>query len=169
VGPLRLTLLRHGQAQPADGRPQDFERPLTRRGAAEAREMSTRLVHRNLIPDLILVSPAERTWATAAIVAGTCELDSKQVECERELYLATPETVWRLLTRREWGARHILVCGHNPGLSVLAGRLGPAPQPGNLPTAGLATAVWTHASWTTVEPETASLCEWDDPDNIADL
>ena len=73
-------------------------------------------MHRDLIPDLILVSPAERAWSTAEIVAGACELDSKQVQCARELYLATPETTWRLLARRDPALRHILICGHNPGL-----------------------------------------------------
>jgi phosphohistidine phosphatase len=152
-----------------DSCPEDFERVLTRRGAIEAQEMAARIVHRNLIPDLILVSPSERTWATASIIAGACELDAKQIQCARELYLATPETTWRLLTRRDAALKHILLCGHNPGLSQLASRLGPTPQPRDLPTAGLATALWHHASWATMEPETASSCELDDPENPADL
>jgi phosphohistidine phosphatase len=169
VGKRRLTLLRHGQAQAIDSCPEDFERALTRRGAIEAQEMAARIVNRDLIPDLILVSPAERSWATAAIVAGVCELDSKQVEGARELYLATPETTWRLLTQRDPALRHILICGHNPGLSEIASRLGPKPQARNLPTAGLATAVWHNADWATLQPETASSCELDDPESLADL
>jgi phosphohistidine phosphatase len=169
VGTLRLTLLRHGQAHAIDSCPEDFERTLTRRGAVEAQEMASRLVHRSLIPDLILVSPAERAWATASLVAGVCELDGKQLQCARELYLATLETTWQLVTRRDWRLGHVLICGHNPGLSELASRLGPKPQPRDLPTAGLATAVWHHAAWTTIQPETASVCELDDPESMADL
>jgi phosphohistidine phosphatase len=155
-------LLRHGQAEPVDSCREDFERALTRRGLIEAREMAARLVARELVPDLILVSPAERTWATAAVVAGACELDTKQVQCARELYLASAESTWRLL-RRGWPVGHVLICGHNPGLSQIASRLGPMPQTRELPTAGLATAVWEHAEWTSIEPETASLSEFDDP------
>jgi phosphohistidine phosphatase len=169
VGTRRLTLLRHGQAQPLDTVMEDFERTLTRRGNIEAQEMATRIVHRNLVPDLILVSPAERAWSTAEIIAGACELDSKQVQCARELYLATPETTWRLLARRDTGLRHILICGHNPGLSQVASRLGPKPQRRNLPTGGIATAVWHNASWDTLQPETAFSCELDDPESMADL
>ncbi len=80
MGPRRLTLLRHGQAQPIDSCPEDFERELTRRGIVEAQEIAQRLVQRNLIPDLILVSPAERAWSTAEIVAAACELDAKQIQ-----------------------------------------------------------------------------------------
>jgi len=169
VGTRRLTLLRHGQAQTIDACTEDFERALTRRGTIEAQEMASRLVHRNLVPDLILVSPAERAWSTAEILASACELDSKHLQCARELYLATPEATWRLLARRDSALRHILICGHNPGLSQLASRLGPQPERRNLATGGLVTAVWQNAQWDTLQPETASTCELDDPENMADF
>ncbi len=165
----RLTLLRHGQAQPIDSCPEDFDRTLTRRGVFEAREMAARIVRRNLVPDLILASPAERSWATAAIVAEACELDGKQIEAARELYLATAQTTWRLVTLRDAKVKHILICGHNPGLSQIASRLGPTPRARELPTAGLASAVWHHAEWATLQPETAGSCELDDPDRALDF
>lgn len=165
----RLTLLRHGEAQALDSSPEDFERTLTRRGSIEAQEIAARIVHHDLVPDLILVSPAERAWSTAEIVAGACELDTKQVQCARELYLATAEATWRLLARRDPGLRHIMICGHNPGLSQVASRLGPMPQRRNLPTGGLATAVWFNIDWDNMQPETASSCELYDPDSPLDL
>lgn len=168
MGTRRLTLLRHGKAQPVDACPEDFERALTRRGVIEAREMATRLVRRGLIPDLLLVSPAERAWATAEIVAEACELDPKQVQCARELYLATPETAWRLVAKRDASLGHVLICGHNPGLSQIAGRFGPKPQPRELSTGGLATALWHDAEWSTLQPESAVSCELDDPESMAD-
>jgi phosphohistidine phosphatase len=131
--------------------------------------MAARIVYRGLIPDLILVSPAERAWATAEIVAAACELDPKQVQCARELYLATPEATWRLLTRRDSALRHIMICGHNPGLSQIASRLGPKPQPRELATAGIASAVWNAAHWESLQPETAISCDLDDPESLADL
>jgi len=169
VDKRRLTLLRHGEAQALDTSPEDFERTLTRRGNVEAHDIAERMVHHRLIPDLILVSPAERALATAEIVADACDLDTKQVQCARELYLATPEATWRLLARRDPALRHILICGHNPGLSQVASRLGPAPQRRNLPTGGLATAIWLNAEWDTMQPETAAGCEVYDPDSPLDL
>ncbi len=169
MGARRLTLLRHGKAQSIDACAEDFERTLTHRGTVEAQEMAARLVYRSLIPDLILVSPAERAWATAEIIAAACELDPKQVQCARELYLAAPETAWRLLAKRDAGLKHIMICGHNPGLSQIAGRFGPKPQRRELPTAGLVTAVWNNAEWKTLRPESADACESDDPESMADL
>ncbi len=169
MGSRRLTLLRHGKAQSIDSCAEDFERTLTRRGSIEAQEMAARIVYRDLVPDLILVSPAERAWATAEIVALACELESRQVQCARELYLASPETTWRLLTRRDPALRHIMICGHNPGLSQIASRLGPKPQLRELPTAGMASAVWHDAEWKSLQPESADSCELDDPESMADL
>ena len=169
MGTRRLTLLRHGKAQSIDACAEDFERPLTRRGTIEAREMAMRIVYRDLIPDLILVSPAERAWATAEIIAAACELDAKQVQCARELYLATPEATWRLLRGRDPTLRHIMICGHNPGLSQIASRLGTKPLPRELPTAGIASAVWYNALWQTLQPESAVSCDLDDPESMADL
>jgi phosphohistidine phosphatase len=168
VGTRRLTLLRHGKAQSIDACAEDFERTLTRRGCIEAQEMAARIVQRNLIPDLILVSPAERAWATAEIIADACELDARQVQCARELYLATPETTWLLVTRRDAALRHVLICGHNPGLSHIASRFGPKPQARELPTAGIASAVWHNALWETLQPESAISCDLDDPESMAD-
>ncbi len=169
MGTRRLTLLRHGHAHGPDAYAEDFERPLTRRGAAEAREMGKRLVNRSLIPDLLLVSPAERSWATAEIVAKACDLDAKQVLCARELYLANGERIWRVLAQRHGAAHHVLICAHNPGLSELASRFGPKPQARELPTAGLATALWRSATWEALEPESAGECDFDDPESMADL
>jgi len=168
VGPRRLTLLRHGHAQPIDSCAEDFERELTRRGTIEAQEIGARLLQRDLIPDLILVSPAERAWSTAEIVAAACELDAKQIQGARELYLATPETVWRVLHSRGGSVKHIMICGHNPGLSQIASRFGPHPQARELPTAGIATARWQHADWATLQPESAESCEFDDPEGSDD-
>jgi len=74
-----------------------------------------------------------------------------------------------LLARRDPALRHILICGHNPGLSQVASRFGPVPERRNLPTAGLATAVWLNGQWDTMEPETASICELYDPESPLDL
>jgi phosphohistidine phosphatase len=168
VGPRRLTLLRHGQAEAVDACPEDFERALTHRGSIEAQKMATRLAQRNLIPDLLLVSPAERAWATAEIIAATCELEPKQIQCARELYLGSPETTWRLLAHRAASLSHIMICGHNPCLSQIASRMGPKPQRRELSTAGIATAVWHRGDWQTLQPELADSCELDDPDSMDD-
>jgi hypothetical protein len=54
-------------------------------------------------------------------------------------------------------------------LSQIASRLGPKRQFRELPTGGLATAVWQAADWKTLQPESALSCDLDDPESMADL
>jgi phosphohistidine phosphatase len=166
---LRLTLLRHGQAESADVWAEDFDRPLTRRGHAEAREMAQRLVNRALTPDLILTSPADRTIATAEHIARAFDLDSHRLICARELYQASAEALWQRCISVPRGVAHILVCAHNPGLSDLASRLGPKRQSRSLPTGGLVTASWRSTAWDEISPQSAIESESDDPESMADL
>jgi phosphohistidine phosphatase len=167
MGARRLTLLRHGSAESPDLWAEDFERPLTKEGRAEAAEMARRLQQRDWIPSLMLVSPAERTWATAQILMQILGLDEKQVRAERELYLATPETIWQIIARQPGGVQHLLICAHNPGLSALASRFGRKPRRHDLPPAGLAMAHWPDTAWENLSPRSALHCDFDDPDNPA--
>ncbi|HVC01707.1 MAG TPA: histidine phosphatase family protein [Steroidobacteraceae bacterium] len=163
----RLTLLRHGNARPAERDGDDRERRLTERGKQEAQEMARRLRSRQLVPDLIIASPAARAWATAEIIARTCALEGSRLRAADELYAAEWRTIWRLAAACDRDVHHLLICAHNPGLSELASRLGPLPQSRHLPTAGLASALWEDGAWDDIAPPDAHRCEFDDPQSIS--
>ena len=163
MDPRRLTLLRHGSAESQDAWPEDIDRPLTRQGLLEAKEMGRRLLQRGWVPQLILTSPAERTWGTAQVLGKVFDLEEKQVCCIRQLYLATPETLWATIASQPAAIRHLLVCGHNPGLSDLASRFGHRPRRHELRTAGAVTAEWPETPWEALSPRSALHCSFDDP------
>lgn len=148
-------LLRHGHAHPESPHAEDFDRELTPRGRHEAQAVGARLAADGPVPDVLFASPAARTTATAQIVASCCAIDPGRIEYDEALYLAGPEAIWRVLTERGANRRRVLVCAHNPGISDLAGRLGPHPQRLELPTAGLVIADWPLGEWHGVRPESA--------------
>ncbi len=164
MGPhRRLTLLRHGKAHPAvDG--EDPIRTLTKRGVRQAEEMGRRLRERGWIPDLVVASPAVRTWATAEIVARACGLGARSLRRAEALYGAAPATIWKIATASDPEARHVLICGHNPGLSELASRFGPRPEARRLGTGALASAVWDRGGWDEIDPEDAVRCDSEQPE-----
>ncbi|MGA2776247.1 MAG: histidine phosphatase family protein [Steroidobacteraceae bacterium] len=155
MGSRRLILLRHGQAHPESTQHEDFDRTLTPRGVREAEEVGRYLVAAALEPDLVIASPAARTRTTASIVAERCGIDTKLIQFPRALYQASDETIWRQVGACAANVGCVLICGHNPGLSQLASRLGPQPTDRGLPTAGLASALWTHGDWADLEPQSA--------------
>ncbi|MFI4890720.1 MAG: SixA phosphatase family protein [Steroidobacterales bacterium] len=156
MGTLRLTLLRHGHAQPPDEAAEDFGRQLTARGRTEATQLGKRLAKAALIPDLILASSAQRTQTTVQLLAAALSVPAGRIQCLDELYNASAHRIWSVATTQAgtWhagAAQHVLVCGHNPGISRLASRLGAHPQALDLPPAGLVTGVWNHQSWASVQ------------------
>ena len=159
MGTLRLTLLRHGHAEPIAGAADDFARQLTARGRVEATGVGARLALAGLVPDLVLASTARRTQATAQLMAAACSIAKDRLECRDELYNASAETIWQVAATQAGRARHVLVVGHNPGISQLASRLtartAGLPRRVDLPPAGLVTATWHHPAWANLEADDA--------------
>jgi phosphohistidine phosphatase len=118
-----LTLLRHGSASWPSGQSGDFGRPLDAQGIAEASQAAAALASGDAPVTLILASSAARTQQTAQIVAAGLELRPDQLILDRRLYLAEAAHLEELLQELAAGAAHVLVVGHNPGLSDLASRL----------------------------------------------
>jgi phosphohistidine phosphatase len=148
----RLTLMRHGDAQWKDPEVVDFARPLNRRGTAEAEAMARRLAELTLIPDLLIASPARRTQQTAEIVARELALGPRNIQHEEALYLAAARDILKLV--QDMGPRvpHLMVIGHNPGISELAHLLAPGGEIGGLATAGISTITLDIDKWSDVAP-----------------
>ncbi|NQV26059.1 MAG: histidine phosphatase family protein [Rhodopirellula sp.] len=117
-----LIVLRHGKAdQP--GSVVDFNRSLTERGRREAVRTGEVLAERDLIPDLIVTSTANRAHATAQFVAEGCEYSGELVLSD-DLYLPTQAAIME--TVREIPEQHtrVLIVGHNPGFAMFASKFG---------------------------------------------
>src|SRR5882762_5211394 len=134
----RLTLMRHADARWNDPAISDLERPLNRRGTAAAEAMARRLLDLELIPDLLLASPARRTQQTADIVARELSLPARRVLREEALYLASAPDMLKLVQGTGPRVAHLLFVAHDPRGSLLFLLL-----PRHCGGAGLATAaVW---------------------------
>ena len=114
---LRLVLFRHGRAVPHDQGP-DIARSLTDTGRIESIEVAKALHEGGIDPDLVLVSPAIRTretWDSAKTF-----FPAAQIQIERDLYLAMPETILSLIHAIKDGPKITMIVGHNPALHDLA-------------------------------------------------
>ena len=146
----RLTLMRHGDAQWKDPEVADFARPLNRRGTAEAEAMARRLAELALIPDLIMTSPARRTQQTAEIVARELALGPRNVRYEEPLYLAGAREILKHAQAIGPRVPHLMIIGHNPGVSELAHLLAPGSELGGLATAAICTLTFDTDQWSAV-------------------
>lgn len=120
-----LTLLRHAKSAWGDPSRSDFDRPLNDRGRKAARAMGREMRRLGLAYDLILASPAARVIETLNELAQGYGGAVATVQDER-IYLASPNTLLALIRATDDETGNLLVCGHNPGLALLALRLGRA-------------------------------------------
>ena len=118
-----LTLMRHGRAEPKHPRATDFDRPLHRRGVLEATRMAERLHARGPTPDLLICSSAARTMQTAEVFARVMNLPARKLLADDELYLAEPDELLNVIRATSNKVTHLMLVGHNPGLSSCANRL----------------------------------------------
>jgi phosphohistidine phosphatase len=159
----RLTLMRHGDARWKDAGLSDFERPLNRRGSGAAEAMARRLLELELVPDLMLVSPARRAQQTGEIVARELSIPARRVVREERLYLATAGDLLQVM--RDTGPRiaHLLLIAHNPGLSELAASLAPESAKGGLASAAVCSIAFEAAGWDALGPESVKQVQHETP------
>ncbi len=147
----RLTLMRHANAQWKDPQIADFDRPLNRRGNSEAEAMSRRLLELQLIPTVLITSSALRAQQTADIVARELGVAARNLRREESLYLAPAEDILRVVQTTGPRIPHLMIVGHNPGITEVANLLTPTPSIEDLPTAAVCSLTFDTRSWAGVE------------------
>src|SRR5471030_1095380 len=93
----RLTLVRHAHAKVQDPPITDFERPLSRRGRSEAKATALQLLEQELVPDLMIASPARRTLQTAEILARELHVADRHLREDESLYLAAADGILNVI------------------------------------------------------------------------
>ena len=117
---LDLLLLRHAKSSWAEANQPDIDRPLNARGRKAASLIGGALVSRNLLPGLVLCSPAQRTRETWAIAAH--EFPSRPpLKIVDELYdFGDGSALLKAIITHGAAATPLLLIAHNPAIQHLA-------------------------------------------------
>lgn len=151
-----LLLLRHAKSCWNEPGTSDFDRPLNDRGKRDAPRMGQLIREQNLVPDLIVSSPAKRARKTADVIAETCGYKNS-VEVVDGVYEANVKTLIKVLAKSAPIAERVMLVGHNPGLDELLYALTGDDE--HLPTAGLAQLTVAVSKWRDLEANTAAKLE----------
>jgi phosphohistidine phosphatase len=142
----QLTLLRHAKSSRKDTSLADFDRPLNKRGREDAPRMGRWLRQQELAPDLVLVSPAARTRATAEAVLESLGVAAGRVLFREDIYEAEIGELLEMLRALDDASAHVLLVGHNPGLTDLWNHLSTV-RTENIPTCGAFSLNLSVSSW----------------------
>ena len=108
-----VLLMRHGKSKRGPEYETDSERPLAKRGRRDAARVGEFLAARDLLPDVILCSPAERAQDTAERLADAADYQG-QIQYEESLYFGSVEDYMALLWAMDDTVSRVLFVGHNP-------------------------------------------------------
>ena len=161
---IRLTLLRHAKSSWDDAGLDDFDRPLNPRGRRDAPEMGRRLHASEQVPDLLITSPAMRALKTARMAACEMGFPEQRIITEPSLYHASASGLFSILASLETRARHVMLVGHNPGLTDFAVHLSDV-RIDNLPTASLFCCDLELSDLSEIAPGTGHFVYYDFPKN----
>lgn len=166
----RLTLIRHANAEWKNASVPDFDRPLNKRGLSEAEAMGKLLLEQELVPDLLLASPARRTQQTTEILLRKISLAPRRVKAVESLYLAPLEDILTIVRGTGPKVQHLAIVGHNPGISDLARHLAPEGVPlVDLSTGAACTLTFTARSWTHLAGPAARAVQYQPPSKLFSL
>lgn len=107
----------------------DIDRPLNERGRQDALRMGEYLKQQNLVPDIMIVSSAQRTLETASLLLTNLPLDEENVIVDEALYLADSETLLETIELYASDNQRLLILAHNPGMDYLVSYLASTPPP----------------------------------------
>ena len=164
-----LYIIRHAKSSWDDDRLSDFDRPLNERGKRDAPSMGKRLKERDVVPDMVLSSPAKRALSTAKKITNALGFDSEKIKTDRRLYHADSEMILLLVQEIKNKHQTALVFGHNPGLTDFANSVMTDKMfIDNIPTCGVVAFLFDVSDWKDVKRKSGKIIFFDYPKNSGD-
>lgn len=157
-----LYLVRHAKSSWDYPALDDIDRPLSKRGKKNAPEMGERLVARNILPEILVSSPAKRAISTARRIADEIGFPREAIVSEDRLYLASVEDIVDVVRRTGNEVNSLMIFGHNPGFTDTANTLCGS-DIYNIPTCGIAAIRFDTDDWQSVQPGEGQLLFFDFP------
>jgi phosphohistidine phosphatase len=157
----KIFLIRHAKSSWDEPWSRDHDRPLAPRGLKAAPIMGKRLSKKDIFPDLIISSTAERAKETAILIAKELGTADQKIVLESRLYHAPPSTYLNVIRQQPESIQTLFLVGHNPGMTDLIQNLGVDLD--NLPTAGICGFTCLANTWKEFSEENSQLIFIDYP------
>ncbi|REJ75369.1 MAG: histidine phosphatase family protein [Acidobacteria bacterium] len=151
-----LYVLRHAKSSWDHPELSDFERPLNDRGRKAAPFMGRLMAERDLVPEVIVSSPAVRAKTTARLASEAGDFGA-EIRFDERIYGAGSNTLVYIVAEIDDSYSSAMIVGHNPGFEDLVAAL--TGESHRFPTAALAVIDLDVPNWSEVTRGTGSLRE----------
>ena len=114
-----IYLIRHAKSSWKDIDKNDLDRPLKKRGVQDIKTMADALKQENVQIELMMTSPAVRSFDTAKILVDTLKVESSKFQVKEKLYLPDFPTLLKSILYLSDDLQTVAIVGHEPSLSSL--------------------------------------------------
>ena len=142
-----IYLVRHAKSSHDNPELADFDRPLAKRGHADAKIMSALLKRMGVSPDLLLTSPAKRTQQTAEYFKNALFKDYHKIKLDSAIYRCSPTTLIHQLSLLDDKHNSVMVFAHNPATTRAANFFQVDSLIENVPTTGIVAIEFGITEW----------------------
>lgn len=159
----KIFLIRHAKTEKTSESGKDFDRALKTKGIAQSHWLRGYFSNQYFTIKKVYASPAKRTTQTAEIIFSNKFID---IEFFDDLYNGSTSDYKKLIETVPEEIDHIVIVGHNPGISDFAYYL--TGEPENLSTSQCLIIDFTAESWKTIGPNSGIIEQNFTPD-VVDL
>ena len=145
-----IYLLRHAKSSWDNPQLDDFERPLNKRGHVDAPLMGNVMEKMNILPDLIISSPAIRASMTARFVADAINYPLEKIHYNENIYESGQNELLEVIYTVDDAVDKLMLVGHNPSFTYFAHYLAKF-DVNNIPTCDLFGAELNISYWTKIK------------------
>lgn len=158
----KLYLARHAKSSWDYPELTDFERPLNKRGRRDAPYIGKVLNDMNVMPDLILSSPAIRAYYTARTIAGRIGYPLEEVETSEIIYENDAAQIIGLIQSLDDEIESLMIFGHNPSLTSINNYLSNK-RINNIPTCAIVCLEFNTDNWSNVKTDSGKFIFYEYP------
>ena len=130
--------------------------------------MGGKLKKRDILPDLVLSSPAKRAKKTAIAVAKALDYPKKKILFFDKMYHASARYLFELLKSLDDEKETIMLFGHNPSFNDFADMLLKRNPIYNIPTTGVCCIRFDVNQWQKIEEGKGEFIFFDYPKRYKD-
>jgi phosphohistidine phosphatase len=142
----KLIIVRHGKSSWGYENVADIDRPLKNKGIRNSYEMAARIHDNNLIPDIIISSPAIRALHSAIIFLRVLKVPLDKLFVNELFYHASDDELFDKIRTTDNKADTIMIFGHNPTFTSLANKFAKN-EIDNIPTTGVVVLSFDADEW----------------------
>jgi phosphohistidine phosphatase len=160
-----LIFIRHAKSDWSNLFADDFDRGLNKRGLRDAPFMGDVLATKNIKPDLILSSPAQRAKLTAIAIAKPLFYPEYKIVYDSCLYTGGIDDIIERIYSVDENIETLMIFGHNPDITDCVNFISGS-DIDTIPTCAIVAMGLKQEHWKSVGKNSAKLLFFDTPKKL---